>query len=92
MGYLKKYDKYIRGLAESGPKPQGIGAVGFGFILLLTMPFYVGILFISAVFEEFKWNGKIGIIFRIILSLILICGLLYSGIKFVYYRFIRNSK
>lgn len=91
MNILRKYDKFIKDMAYGGQKPSGLGMIGTGPILALTVPFFAAIVLVSAIFDAL---GLVGVwwIFRICISLLLLAGLFYSGYKFVYYRDKRNRE
>lgn len=85
MRYLKLYDDYIKRLANRG-RSTGIGSVGIGSILLVTVPFLIAIVLVSAVFDTFGRGGAVIFWLRLAISIFLLIGLFYSGFRFVYYR------
>ena len=92
MKLLKLYDDYLRRLANMGNQSTGLGSVGTGPILIVTLPYFCAIVFISALFDAMEWTGIIGYAIRGIVSIILLVLLFYSGFRVVYYRFLRNRQ
>jgi hypothetical protein len=86
VNYLQAYDLYLKRLAEDGARKPGVAMIGLGPILLVTMPFYVAIILIPAIFGALGWTGPLGFTLKISISVALLMGLLYSGFRFVYLR------
>ena len=86
MKYLQAYDLYLKRLGQADAQKPGIASVGFGPILLSTVPFFVAIVFVTAVFPALGWTGPLGTTLKFIISLALLIALFYSGFRVVHYR------
>ena len=86
MRYLQAYNLYLKRLAEYGAEKPGLASVGFGPILLVTVPYYVAIIVVMATFPALGWTGPIGFALKISICLALLVGLVYSGFRVVHYR------
>lgn len=86
MKYLRAYDLYLKRLGQGGAQKPGIASVGFGPILLVTVPFYVAIVIVTAIFPVLGWTSPIGTTLKLLISLALLIALFYSGFRVVHYR------
>lgn len=87
MKYLQAYDLYLKRLGQGGgAQKPGITAAGLGPILLVTVPFYVAILIVTAIFPVLGWTGPLGTALKLVISLALLIALFYSGFRVVHYR------
>lgn len=86
MKHLRAYDSYLKRMAQSGAQKPGIAAVGLGPILLATAPFYVAIVMVTAIFPVLGWAGPVGTTVKLLISLVLLFALFYSGFRVVHYR------
>ncbi|MFZ0266601.1 hypothetical protein [Caulobacter sp.] len=86
MNYLQAYDLYLKRLAEDGARKPGVAMIGLGPILLVTMPFYVAIILVMAIFGALGWTGPWGLTLKILISMALLIALFASGFRFVYHR------
>jgi len=84
--YLQAYDLYLRRLGQAGAQKPGIAAVGLGPILLATVPFFLAIVFVTALFPALGWTGPLGFWLKLLISLALLFALFYSGFRVVHYR------
>lgn len=86
MKYLQAYDLFLKRLAQDGAQKPGIAAVGFGPILLVTIPFFAAIVIVRTIFGALGWTGTLGATLQILISMALLIALFYSGFRVVYYR------
>jgi hypothetical protein len=84
--YLQAYDSHLKRLGQSGAQKPGIAAVGFGPILLVTIPFGVATVIVTATFAALGWTGPLGTTLKLLISLALLVALFYSGFRVVHYR------
>lgn len=86
MKYLRAYDLYLKRLGQDGAQKPGIASVGFGPIFLVTVPFFVGIVIVTAIFPVLGWTGPLGFTLEVLISLALLIALAYSGFRLVHHR------
>lgn len=86
MKYLQSYDLFLKEMGQNGAKKTGLASVGLGPILIVTVPFFLAIVMVSAIFETFVAKGLIETAVYLIICLSFLFGLFYSGIRVVHYR------
>jgi hypothetical protein len=84
--HLQAYDLFLKKLGQNGAKESGLASVGLGPILIVTLPFFLAILIVSAIFETFVEKGPIGNTVYLVIGLVLLFALFYSGFRVVHYR------
>ena len=86
MKYLQSYDLYLKELGQNGAKNTSLASVGLGPILIATVPFFLAIVMVSAIFDTFAEKGSMGITVYFTICLSILFVLFYSGIRVVHYR------
>ena len=81
VGLLTKYDGYLQRQAKASPRNR----VG-GRVHLVILPFFAAILLARVVFEAFSQKGPIAMSVYVVLNLVLVAALFYSGFRFIWWR------
>ena len=81
MRLLAKYDRYLQQQVKASPRNR-LGRR----VHLVTLPFFAAILLARVVFEVFDPRGLIGMSVYIVSNLLLLAGLFYSGLRFIWWR------